>query len=342
MLSPRENALLAYHHKIPEYIPCFYTDIDMIQAHPALERYTGNTKGTDFFGVEWTYESHIHAPMPTSGKIMFDDISEWEKYVKFPDLDAIDWEKQANIDVHTDFMAFVNGAGIVPYQDGHSIYDNDKLRLCMVLNGMFERMHSFMGFENALIALAEDQEACEAYFSAMADFKIKYFEKIAKYYKMDVINAHDDYGSNDRLFMSPQTWRKLVKPHLKRMIDATHDLGLIYQHHSCGYIEPLFPDFVEIGMDAIDTLQACNKNLPALKKEFGDKITFCGGFDNLGVLDVPGVTPEAVKKEYRRVIDSLAPGGSYVIFPIGAVFDFVPAFLEEHFQYGMSFYARQQ
>lgn len=338
MLSPRENTLLAYSHKQPEYVPCFFTDIAIVQADPAMERYTGHTTGKDGFGVEWTYEPQIHAPMPTPGKIMLDDITAWESEVKFPDLDAIDWKKQADIDVHTNLIAFVSGAGIVPFEDGHSIYDEDKLRLCMILNGMFERLHSLMGFENALISLIKEPEACDAFFGAVAEHKIKYIEKIARYYDIDVINAHDDYGSNQNLLMSPDTWRRLIKPHLKRIVEATHDCGLIYQHHSCGYIEPLFSDFVEIGVDAIDTLQACNSNLGQLKKEFGDRITFCGGFDNMGILDLPGVNTEKVKKEYRRVIDLLAPGGSYVAFPITATLDFVPAFLEEHFQYGMGFY----
>lgn len=340
MLSPRENALLAYKHMQPEYVPCFFTDINLIQANPSMERYTGHSAGKDGFGVEWTYEPHIKAPMPTPGKITLTDITDWESVVKFPDLDAIDWEKQADIDVHTDFLALVMGAGIVPFQDGHSIYDESKVRMCMILNGMFERMHALMGFENALMSLLIEPEACDAFFGAVADFKIKYIEKIAKYYDMDVINAHDDYGTKDRMLMSPTTWKSLIKPHLKRIIDATHDCGLIYQHHSCGYIEPIFPDFVDIGMDAIDTLQACNTNLGRLKKEFGDKITFCGGFDNVGVLDRGGVTADEIKNEYQRTIDLLAPGGSYVAFPITLTLDFVPAFLEKHFEYGMGFYAK--
>lgn len=338
-MTKRENALMAYHHQTPEYIPCFYTDITNIQACPQMERYTGLTVGKDYWGVEWTYEDNIHASLPTPNKYLFTDITEWRDKLVFPDLDAIDWEKQADIDVHTDFMAFVLGDGIIPFKDDTTNYDGDKLISCMILNGMFERMHACMGFENALMALIEDPEECGAFFSTMADWKIKYIKKIAKHYKVDVINAHDDYGSNDRMFMSPVLWRKLIKPHLKRIVDAVHEEGLIYQHHSCGFIEPIFPDLVEIGVDAIDTLQACNTHLPELKAEYGDKITFCGGFDNMHVLDVPGISPESIKKEYRRVIDSLAPHGSYVIFPIGGSFEFVESFLEEHFQYGMGFYA---
>lgn len=212
----------------------------------------------------------------------------------------------------------------------------------MVINGMFERMYACMGFENALMALIEDPESCKDFFHAMADWKIEYFKKIGKYYDIDILNAHDDYDSNDRMFMSPDLWRSLIKPELTRIVEVCHNAGMLYQHHSCGFIEPIVPHLVEIGCDAIDTFQACNKNTPELKRKYGDKITFCGGFDNMNVLDVPGVSPEAVKKEYRRVIDSLAPGGSYVIYPIGGTFEFVEPFLERHFSYGMQFYANPQ
>ena len=67
----------------------------------------------------------------------------------------------------------------------------------MVINGMFERMYACMGFENALMALIEDPESCKDFFHAMADWKIEYFKKIGKYYDIDILNAHDDYGSND-------------------------------------------------------------------------------------------------------------------------------------------------
>lgn len=339
-LTPRENAMIAYHHGTPQWIPCFYTDIGMFMANPSMERYTGMEKGPDGFGVQWTYVPEACACMPSPDeKPLLENIADWKDVVKFPDLEAVDWEKQAEIDIHTNFGAFVAGAGIIPYENGGRFDDGDKIRVCMVINGSFERLHALMGMQNALCALIEDPDSCYEFFGAMADYKIAYFKKIAQYYPVDIINAHDDFGANDRMFMSPETWRELLKPHLKRIIDAVHDMGLIYQHHSCGYIEPIFGDLVEIGADAIDTLQACNTHVGELKKKYGKQITFCGGFNTNGVLDRVDVTPEEIKAEYRRVIDLLAPGGSYVIYPIGLTFGFVPSFLEEHFQYGMGFYA---
>lgn len=338
-ISPKENIMLAYQHKTPFFMPSMFTDINLFQANPTMERYCGAETGLDGFGVEWRYEPKAAAPMTTSHHLI-DSITDWEQ-VKFPDLDAIDWEKQADIDSRTDMMALVAGAGIVPFQDGHSIFDDDsKFNMCMVINGPFERMHALEGFDNALCDLLEEPEACADYFKAIADWKCRYFHKIATYYKVDGINAHDDYGSAHNLFMSLETWRTLIKPNLARMVEQVHKDGLLYQHHSCGHVEPLFDDLIEIGVDAIDTLQGgSNLNLGELKKRYGSKITFCGGFDNQYVLEKPGATPEEIKAEYRRVIDLLAPGGSYVVYPITIGFDFMEPFMQEHFQYGMGFYA---
>ena len=54
------------------------------------------------------------------------------------------------------------------------------------------------------------------------------------------------------------------------------------------------------------------------------------------------MTPEKIKADYSRTIDTLAPRGSYVAFPITVGFDFVGPFFEEHFHYGMKFYVKQQ
>ena len=71
-----------------------------------------------------------------------------------------------------------------------------------------------------------------------------------KYYKPDVLCAHDDYGSNNKLMMSVDLWREFYKEPLRRLIEETHKQGMIYEHHSCGYIAPLFDELVELGIDA--------------------------------------------------------------------------------------------
>ncbi|MBR4393854.1 MAG: hypothetical protein IKT07_07485 [Oscillospiraceae bacterium] len=341
-ITARENAMMAYNHQTPQWIPCVYTDFWLLQPKMEGERYCGHEVGTDWFGVEWTYEPKTGAPMPTQGKQLFDDIADWKKYVHFPDLDAIDWEKQAEEDLRTDLVASLSAGHRIYTKNGKSIVDPNKPGIAMVLNGMFERMHAFMGFENALMALSSDPENCAEYFAAMADYKIKFFRIIGKYYPVQIINAHDDYGFKRSMLMSPDTWRELIKPNLKRMVDAVHEMGLKYQHHSCGYIEPIIPDLVEIGVDALDPLQVCNTNIRALKDQYQDRLTFVGGEDNQDVLEQLGCTVAQQKAEYDRAVNLLAPGGSYVAFPHVADFSLIPTQIEEHFRYGVPFYQKQK
>jgi hypothetical protein len=105
-----------------------------------------------------------------------------------------------------------------------------------------------------------------------------------------------------------------------------HGHGLLYQHHSCGYIEPIVPDLIEIGVDALDIWQICNKNMRQLKDQYQDVLTFCGGFDNQGVFDRDGATFQDYYDETARVLRLMAPGGSYIAFTISATFEFFPAF----------------
>ena len=204
-LSSKENALIAYRHGTPEYIPLMFTDMNIFSANPHIERYAGLDSGYDHFGCHWTYEPTISSSIPTPNRYLFTDICEWREKLKFPDMESYDWVKQAEIDMHTDFLGPLTNRGLIPLEEGKTNADGDKLQLCMVIQGMFERMHTCMGFENTLMALITEPEECYDFFGAVADHKIRYFEKIAKHYPVDVINQHDDYGSNSNLFMSPET-----------------------------------------------------------------------------------------------------------------------------------------
>ena len=333
-IRPIDNAMLAYQHKQPYYIPSIFTDITMFKPFPELERYCGTETGCDGFGIEWKFVPELGAPMTTQDHPI-DCITDWQK-IKFPDLDAIDWEKQVELDARRNTMGTCE-----PFPDGRNIFENhEKLNSAMIINGPFERMHAMEGFDNALCDLLMEPEACADYFKAIADWKCKMFHKVAQYYPVDVINGHDDYGSAHNLFMSLETWRELIKPNLARMVEQCHKDGKLYQHHTCGYCEPLVEDMIEIGVDAMDIWQGgSNPNMGELKKKYGDKLTFVGGFDNQYVLDQPDCTEEQARAEYRKTIDTLAPGGSYVVFPLVVNRRSAGFLADEHFKYGMSFYA---
>ena len=338
-ITPRENMLKAYYHEIPQIVPNYFLDAAIMTPARQLDSYEGLEKGKDGFGVEWAFIPEQHSVMPVHATYLLEDITTWEKTVNFPDVETVDWEKQLDHDLHMDTIAGFQGKGYQRLKNGKTCLDGGKLGVGLLLNGMFERLHALMGFENALISLIDEPKACYEFFGAVADYKIQLIKKIARYYPVDVINAQDDYGTTGGMFMSLDTWRMLLKPHLKRIVDAVHEEGLIYQHHSCGYIEPLVPDLVEIGVDALDPLQGdVNLNMVEIKQKYQKQLTFVGGCNNVEVFDRIGVTAQECKEEYRRTIEQLAPGGSFIAYP-GCLCEFsMMPNSAEHFSLAYDFY----
>lgn len=314
-MTKREQLLQVYAHKNIGYVPNFFTDFDFLKPETMNER--AEAGGKDWFGVEWEFVPLVLAAMVKPGTKVLTDITKWREQVHFPDLDAIDWEAAAKKET----------AG----------WDREnKISYLMLINGMFERTHALMGFEDAFMAMYDEPEEYQALVDAITDYKVKLIEIMGKYYKPDVLCFHDDYGANDRMLMSPDLWRQFFKAPLKRVIDAAHKVGIIYEHHSCGYIEPIFDELVELGIDAIDPLQITNP-IRQLKNKYEHRLTFVGGYDTQNVYDRPGVTEEEIREETKRTMDLMAPGGSFVAFPLTVTFDFVPTFIDEHFKHAFKY-----
>lgn len=215
-------------------------------------------------------------------------------------------------------------------------------------NGIFERLHFSLGMENAMVALLEEPEAVYDYVSAVTDKKIEAIRIAAKYFKPDVFTYLDDYSHVNGLFISPDTYRQIFKPHHKRIVDAVKETGMIFKQHCCGKFQDLFEDFYEIGIRAFDPCQPVN-DIVELKNRHPGEVAFIGGLDIQNVIDRPGATEEELRAEVRRCIDTYAPGGGYAVF--GTTLDlYNPAALapdqklgiimDECMSYGKDFYKK--
>jgi uroporphyrinogen decarboxylase len=90
-------------------------------------------------------------------------------------------------------------------------------------------------------------------------------------------------------------------PGTKRLVDQAHAFGLKVIHHSCGAVRELIPDLIGIGVDTLHPIQALASGMEAssLKRDFGDRVSFCGGIDAQELL-VRG-TPEAMRNKVREL-----------------------------------------
>ncbi len=123
-----------------------------------------------------------------------------------------------------------------------------------------------------------------------------------------------DFGTQQGLFISPKTYRRLYKPFHEAVNKWVHDHTTWKTFiHSCGSVVGLIDDFVEAGFDILNPVQvsAAGMEPEGLKRRFGDRVTFWGGgVDTQDTL--PNRTPDEVRAEVRERIRVLGPGGGFV------------------------------
>ncbi len=123
-----------------------------------------------------------------------------------------------------------------------------------------------------------------------------------------------DFGTQQGLFISQESYRDLYKPYHTRVNELIHrKTNWKTFIHSCGAVWDLIPDFIEAGFDILNPVQcsAAKMDPRALKKEFGAQVTFWGGGANTQETLAFG-TPDEVYREVRERIDIFGPGGGFV------------------------------
>ncbi len=115
--------------------------------------------------------------------------------------------------------------------------------------------------------------------------------------------------------ISPELWRKFLKPVYSRLFELIKSFGLKVWFHSCGAFEPVRPDLVDIGIDVWETVQAhlVGNEPQKLKREFGKHVTFFGAINCQQTLSFG--TPDDVRKEVRERAKVLGSGGGYICGP---------------------------
>lgn len=176
----------------------------------------------------------------------------------------------------------------------------------------FQDACSAFGMETALIKMLENPDMFRAVINRITEF---YLDANEIFYsatkgKLDAILIGNDFGSQTSLMLSPDAIREFVFPGTKKLIEQAKSYGLKVFHHSCGAVHDVIPDLIELGVDVIHPIQALAKNMEPerLKKDFGDKVSFCGGVDAQNLL-VNG-TPEQMREKVLQLKE---------IFPTGLI-----------------------
>ena len=182
---------------------------------------------------------------------------------------------------------------------------------------LYEVAWAMRGMENFLMDLVLNPGFVEDLLDSITEYYLGLVDESVKY-GIDAFGFGDDLGSQSQgLIMGPDRWRQFVKPRLARLFARVKDAGKAVYLHSDGQVDAIFEDLIEIGLDVYNPLQPEIRDVSAVKREFGDRLSFHGG---IGIQDLlPHGTPEQVRDEVRRLIEVLGAGGGYILGPSHAI-----------------------
>jgi uroporphyrinogen decarboxylase len=173
----------------------------------------------------------------------------------------------------------------------------------------FERIQFLRGSEALFMDLAYGSKEVGKLLQMLHDFYCKEMRLWADT-DIDGVAFMDDWGHQTGMLISPDMWRNMFKPLYQDYVDILHEKGKWVFFHTDGYVEDIFPDFVEIGFDAVNSQLFC-MDIEDLGRRFSGKITFWGEIDRQHVL--PFGTVEEVREAVRRVRKAFDHGRGGVI-----------------------------
>jgi uroporphyrinogen decarboxylase len=185
----------------------------------------------------------------------------------------------------------------------------------------FERAWSLRGMENLLMDFHLEPAFVEQLFDRILEYNLAIIESAAQY-DIDGFYFGDDYGQQTGLLMSPDTWRRFIKPGLAKMFGKVKATDKVVALHSCGNVSEILGDLIDIGLDIYQTVQPEVYDLKKLKADYGKHLTFWGAISTQRTL--PFVRPDELKRIVRETIDIMAVDGGYIAGPTHRVPGDVP------------------
>ncbi len=161
----------------------------------------------------------------------------------------------------------------------------------------WEQMQFLRGPENLYADLA-DEECNEVYLlrDGVFGFYRAYIEQWLRF-EVDAIVFGDDWGSQRSLLISPASWRTFFKPKYQELFDLVRNAGKRVFFHSDGYIVEIYPDFIDMGVSALNSQVWC-MGLETLQP-FAGQITFWGELDRQHML--PYGTPDTLRQAAQQM-----------------------------------------
>jgi uroporphyrinogen decarboxylase len=287
-MTVKENLLRAIRRQGPEWVPYRY-DGSLTLLHPPVSA-RPREGGVDDWGVRWIQTTATEGSyVDEKPALLPDEIEDFR-------APQTDWgEVTASL------------AAQVEERRGQ-----DTLLVAYDEMVFFDRAQALLSTEELLVAMASCPERVELLLDRIGAYQ-KLLTRAIMRSEVAGIRFTDDWGMQSSLFIPPELWRTLIKPHLKELYAIVKEYGGLVFQHSCGHIGEIVPDLIELGLDVLDPCQPAANDIFQWKKDFGNRLSFMGGLDTQGYLSFG--TPAEVRREVGQVLALMARRGGYIAAP---------------------------
>lgn len=160
----------------------------------------------------------------------------------------------------------------------------DRYRFAGLGHFFFETLQFLRGFDDLLVELASEPQAVGQLADRLIPFYLGIIDAYAASGVVDGISVNEDLGLQSSLILSPELWRQFFKPRYKIVYDYAHQKGLSVLQHSCGYLLPILPDLVELGVDVLESQQLNCMGIAAVADVVAGKMAITAPVDIQTVL----------------------------------------------------------
>lgn len=265
---------------------------------PELKKYPDGTFediwGTLFkketVGLEYYYNT-IKSPL--------EDLSTLEDIKKYNHWPSPDWFDYSDI-----YMQCLE------YEDKATVFMGSRLnRIAQLKPAMYLR-----GMEQILTDMYLNKNIFDFIIYKIIEFYLEYERRILRSSKgaLDILMTGDDFGTQANLLISPKDWKNNLKLGFQKFINIAHSYNVSIMHHSCGSIYDLIPEFIDCGLDILQSMQpdTYKMSFKKIKKEFGEDICFQGGISVQK--NLPLGKPEEIDAEVKDIFNTMKYRGGYI------------------------------
>lgn len=313
-MNKREVVKLAVEGRQVPYVPwaCSFT----VEAAEKLRTHYGE------HDLDAVLDNHIVRLGSDIG--FFDDLGN----ERFRDVFGVVWDRRIDKDIGN-----VEGAVLAePTLGGYEFpdplderfFDNipEKLnkygecfRVFQVGFSLYERAWTLRGMENLFMDFMANPEFVHQLLCRIADYNIAQIKRALEY-DIDAVYFGDDWGAQRGLQMGPRIWREFIYPQLRRMYSVVRDAGKYVFIHSCGKVDELFDDLIEIGLNCFNPFQPEVMDIFGLMQKYKGRLAFHGGLSIQQTLPFGSV--EDVQNETAKLLEAGKDGG-YIFAPSHSV-----------------------